>query len=47
MSEKRNPKEIIMALEEWKEFVGKAIVHNFSEIQRVFITNGLAEMKVE
>ena len=31
----------------WKEFVGKAIVHNFSEIQRVFITNGLAEMKVE
>jgi len=31
----------------WKEFIGKAIIHNFSEIQRVFITNGLAEMKVD
>ena len=30
----------------WKDFIGKAIVHNFSEIQRVLITNGLAEMKV-
>ena len=31
----------------WKDFVGKAILHNFSEIQRVFISNGLAEMKIE
>ena len=30
----------------WKDFVSKAVVHNFSEIQRVFITAGLAEMKV-
>ena len=30
----------------WREFVSKAVVHNFSEIQRVFITAGLAEMKV-
>ena len=31
----------------WRDFVGKAILHNFSEIQRVFISNGLAEMKIE
>ena len=30
----------------WKDFVSKAVLHNFSEIQRVFITAGLAEMKV-
>jgi len=30
----------------WKDFVGKAVTHNFSEIQRVFIARGLAEMKV-
>jgi len=30
----------------WREFVGKAILHNFSEIQRVFITQGFAEIKV-
>ena len=31
----------------WRDFVGKAILHNFSEIQRVFISNGLAEMKIK
>eukprot|EP00092_Neocalanus_flemingeri_P022021 GFUD01023880.1.p1 GENE.GFUD01023880.1~~GFUD01023880.1.p1 ORF type:complete len:358 (+),score=101.82 GFUD01023880.1:50-1075(+) len=30
----------------WREFVGKAVIHNFSEIQRVFITQGMAEIKV-
>ena len=30
----------------WREFVGKAVIHNFSEIQRVFVTQGLAEIKV-
>lgn len=30
----------------WREFVGKAVTHNFSEIQRVFISRGMAEMKV-
>ena len=30
----------------WCEFMGKADIHNFSEIQRVFITKGMAEIKV-
>jgi len=30
----------------WREFIGKAVIHNFSEIQRVFITKGMAEIKV-
>jgi len=30
----------------WRDFVGKAVIHNFSEIQRVFITQGMAEIKV-
>ena len=30
----------------WKEFVRKGVVHNFAEIQRVFITAGFAVMKV-
>jgi len=30
----------------WKEFVTKAVLHNFSEIQRVFVTQGMAEIKV-
>jgi len=30
----------------WREFVAKAVVHNFSEIQRVFVTQGMAEIKV-
>jgi len=30
----------------WREFIRKAILHNFSEIQRVFITRGLAEIRV-
>jgi len=30
----------------WNDFVGKAATHNFSEIQRVFISRGLAEMKL-
>jgi len=30
----------------WREFIGKAVIHNFSEIERVFITQGMAEIKV-
>ena len=30
----------------WCEFIGKAVIHNFSEIQRVFINKGMAEIKV-
>jgi len=30
----------------WREFVSKAVIHNFSEIQRVFISRGMAEMRV-
>ena len=30
----------------WADFIGKAVVHNFSEIQRVFVTRGLAEIRV-
>jgi len=30
----------------WREFVSKAVLHNFSEIQRVFVTQGMAEIKV-
>ena len=38
-----------MASEEaaaWAEFIGRAVTHNFSEIQRVFVTRGLAEIRV-
>ena len=30
----------------WAEFIGRAVTHNFSEIQRVFVTRGLAEIRV-
>ena len=30
----------------WSEFIGRAVTHNFSEIQRVFVTRGLAEIRV-
>jgi len=30
----------------WTEFIGRAVTHNFSEIQRVFVTRGLAEIRV-
>lgn len=30
----------------WKDFVGKAVIHNFAEVQRVLITNGMAEIKL-
>ena len=30
----------------WRDFISKAIVHNFAEVQRVLITNGMAEIKI-
>ena len=30
----------------WAEFIGRAVTHNFSEIQRVFVTRGLAEIRM-
>ena len=30
----------------WAEFIGRAVTHNFSEIQRVFVTKGLAQIRV-
>ena len=30
----------------WAGFVAKAVTHNFSEIQRVFVTRGLGEIRI-